>query len=74
MEGDARDVKGRLVDLETKHSYQEAVILDISEAIVRQATRIDALEALVRSLREKIMDMSGEGQAPLPTDERPPHY
>jgi uncharacterized coiled-coil protein SlyX len=74
MEGDARDVEGRLVDLETKHSYQEAAILDMSKVLIEQASRMDALEAVVRSLREKLKELAGEGLLPLPQNETPPHY
>jgi len=70
----ANDVESRLVDLETKHSYQEAAILDLSKVATEQASRIDTLEALVRSLREKVKELAGEGQSPLPPNERPPHY
>jgi SlyX protein len=74
MERDAGDVERRLVDLETKHSFQEASIIDMSAMIVEQASRIEALESVVRSLREKVKELVGEGQAPLPPNEKPPHY
>ncbi len=32
------------------------------------------LEATVRALREKLKEVAGEGQSPLPANERPPHY
>ena len=64
----------RLVDLETKYSYQEASLLDMSKVIVEQASRIGALEAVVKGLREKVKDIAGEGQPPLPLNEMPPHY
>jgi uncharacterized coiled-coil protein SlyX len=74
MESDAGDIERRLVDLETKHSFQEASMIDMSAMIVDQAARIEALEAIVRSLREKVKELVGEGQGPLPLNERPPHY
>jgi len=70
----ANDWDGRLVELETKLSFQEAAILDMSKIIVAQGSRIDKLETTVRDLREKIKEATGEGQAPLPGGERPPHY
>lgn len=74
MERDAGDIERRLVDLETKHSFQEASMIDMSAMIVEQAARIEALEAVVRGLRDKVKELVGEGQGPLPPDERPPHY
>ena len=48
----ANDWDGRLVELETKLSFQEAAILDMSKIIVAQGSRIDMLESTVRDLRE----------------------
>ena len=64
----------RLVELETKSSFQEAAILDMSKILIEQATRLDKLEATVRDLREKMKESAGGGQPPLPVGERPPHY
>lgn len=74
MGTDSSDVEKRLIDIETKHSFQEAAILDMSKVLVDQASRIESLEAVVRGLREKIKELAGEGQLPLPTNETPPHY
>jgi len=68
------DIENRLVDLETKHSFQEAALLDLNAVIVEQAARIESLEAVVKLLRDKVKELSGEGQGPLPQGERPPHY
>jgi SlyX protein len=68
------DCEGRLVELETKASFQEAALLDMSKLIVEQGARIEKLETTVRALRDKLKDVSGEGQSPLPENERPPHY
>jgi SlyX protein len=64
----------RLVELETKASYQEAALQDLNKEIIDQGARIDKLEAAVRALRDSIKEGSGEGQTPLPENERPPHY
>jgi len=68
------DNERRLVELETKASFQEAALLDLSKLIIEQGARLDRLEATVRALRDKLKDVSGEGQSPLPEHERPPHY
>jgi uncharacterized coiled-coil protein SlyX len=68
------DTDTRLVDLETKASFQEAALLDMSKVLIEQGARIDKLEATVRALREKVKEAIGEGQIPLPEGERPPHY
>ena len=67
-------VDSRIVELETKASFQEAALLDMSKMIIDQGSRIDKLEVTVRDLREKVKEAVGEGQSPLPESERPPHY
>ncbi len=74
MSADTQSLERRLVELESKSSFQESEILDMSKAIMEQDARIERLEATVRALREKIKDVAGEGQSPLPANERPPHY
>ena len=68
------DFEGRLIELETKNSYQEAELLDMSKALVDQDDRIARLEATVRALRERVKELGGEGRSALPENERPPHY
>ena len=74
MASGGEDLEGRLVELETKSSFQESELRDMSAILVDQETRIGRLEATVRALREKVKELSGEGQLPLPSQERPPHY
>jgi uncharacterized coiled-coil protein SlyX len=74
MPGMTKDAETRLVELETKASFQEVALLDMSKVIVEQGARIEKLEATVRALREKVKEAIGEGQSPLPEGERPPHY
>ena len=68
------DYERRLIELENKNSYQEAELLDLGKALIDQDARIERLETTLRALREKVKELSGEGQVPLPTNERPPHY
>jgi uncharacterized coiled-coil protein SlyX len=70
----AGDYERRLIELENKNSYQESELLDLSRALIDQDARIDRLELTLRALREKVKELAGEGQAPLPINERPPHY
>ena len=74
MTDERQDFERRLIELESKHSFQESELLDMSKAIMDQHARIERLEATVRALREKLKEVAGEGQPPLPANERPPHY
>jgi uncharacterized coiled-coil protein SlyX len=74
LPGYSGDFEGRLLELENKNSFQESELRDMSKILVDQDARIERLEATVRALREKVKELAGEGQAPLPAQERPPHY
>ena len=68
------EIEARLVELETKASFQEAALQDMSGVIAAQNISIEKLETALRDLRDKMKELSGEGQPPLPENERPPHY
>lgn len=74
MMGSRDELERRLVELESKNSYQEVELGDLSGALIDQDARIRRLEETVRALREKVKELAGEGQPPLPAGERPPHY
>jgi uncharacterized coiled-coil protein SlyX len=74
MTGSREELERRLFELENKNSFQEVELGDLSRAIIDQDARIRRLEETVRALREKVKDLAGEGQPPLPAGERPPHY
>ena len=70
----AHEIPSRLEELETRNSYQEATIQDLSAQIYRQQQLIDRLERRLDSLAEKVKGLATGETAPLPENERPPHY
>jgi len=68
------ETPSRLDELETRSSYQEATIQDLSSQIYRQQQQIERLESRLESLAEKVKGMATGDTAPLPENERPPHY
>lgn len=65
----------RLVDLESRFSFQEETIRELSDALVRQQQRIDKLEASLNVVAEQLQRGNAGDDAPhTPKDERPPHY
>lgn len=74
MSAESEAFERRLFELESKSSFQESELLDMSKAMMDQNARIEKLESTVRALREKLKEVAGEGQSSLPANERPPHY
>jgi SlyX protein len=67
----------RLVELETKFSFQEDTIQELNEVIIRQQRQIDELTLRLNRLGEQMEDLqasaSGSQSFSL-QDEKPPHY
>jgi len=66
--------EARLIELESKLSYQEMALLETSKVLAGQEARIARLEATISSLSDKIKELSREERSSLPANERPPHY
>lgn len=64
----------RLENLETRNAYQEATIQDLSTQIYEQQQTIERLERRLEALAEKVKGLAAGEAAPLPENERPPHY
>lgn len=64
----------RIEALETKVSYQEATIAELSTALYEQDQRLARLEDFSREAAGKLKEAAEAGLPPLPADERPPHY
>jgi uncharacterized coiled-coil protein SlyX len=71
---DAPDFDARLRPLEERLSFQERVIDELNEAVLRQQQQIDQLKgqlgALTRGM-EQLAEQAQEGDLP---HEKPPHY
>lgn len=62
----------RIVELEKKIAFQEKTIDDLNGEVIEQQKRIDALERIVKQLKQQV---SSEGIVkPLADEEPPPHY
>jgi SlyX protein len=68
------EIDARLEELETRNTYQEATIQDLSSRIYDQQRHIDRLEARLESLAEKVRGLAAGENSALPENERPPHY
>jgi len=62
----------RIIELETRLSYQDHTIEQLNEVVTAQQRQIDRLEAGLRGLREQ---QAGGDQIRHPDEETPPpHY
>lgn len=69
-------IEKRLEELESRLAFQDDLIETLNETVARQDRDLARLELKVKSLSEKINDLSEAGAALIstPGDEVPPHY
>jgi uncharacterized coiled-coil protein SlyX len=63
----------RIDELETRITYQERAIAELSAELYGQSGRLASAERLLRSMADKLKELASDGTA-LPSNERPPHY
>lgn len=69
----AHDTQRRLTDLEIKTSFQEDLLDELNQIIVRQQQQIDLLIREIADLKQSSTD-TGLGAPRNLRDELPPHY
>jgi len=67
------DHEERIIELETKVSYQEAAIQELSDVIAEQYQKIDELKLLLGHWKDKF-SQDLDALAIPSGNERPPHY
>lgn len=65
--------ESRLTELEIRFSEQQQVIEDLSEMVISQGKRIEALEKRVKLMKDKL-DAVEPGLVDARANEKPPHY
>ncbi len=68
------DTGHRITELETKLSYQEHIIQELNEVVIRQQKQIDALEKELKHIREYLKQGQSSGLARPDEEAPPPHY
>jgi SlyX protein len=67
----------KLVELETKFSYQEDLLSALNEVVIRQQRQLDELLRQMSAVKEQLQEAServpGEG-GESDQNEQPPHY
>jgi len=67
-------MKDRLIELETKISYQDHIIGELNEVVTRQQDQIDRLEKDMKQLWQHLKQSSSTGLARSDEEVPPPHY
>jgi len=69
-----RLIESRLTELETKISYQDYLINELNDVVVRQQQQIDQLEKQMIRFSDHLKQVSGSGLARPDEEVPPPHY
>ncbi len=68
------DLNERIIELETKSSYQEHLIQELNEVVISQQKQIDALEASIQRMSDYLKNNQGSQLARPDEEVPPPHY
>jgi SlyX protein len=64
----------RLVNIESKLTFQEDLIEELNKTVYQQQQKLDHLEAVCAALARQIQSISETRNEGMPASERPPHY
>lgn len=67
-------IEKRLVNIETKITFQEDLIEELNKIVYRQQQKLNQLEAICTSLARHLQSLDESGNFSIPVNERPPHY
>lgn len=65
-------MEDRVVELETKLTFQEDLLTKLDDALIAHERDIEQLKVQLTELRQQLSEIMG--QLPRSTDGRPPHY
>ncbi|HKJ83354.1 MAG TPA: SlyX family protein [Mariprofundaceae bacterium] len=64
----------QLIDLEVKLSFQDRMIQDLNEVVIRQQHEIEKLQVEIRSIRSQLTTTDSPQIRKQSEEEPPPHY
>ena len=66
----------KLIELETKFSYQEDLLSDLNDIVAKQQLQLDELITEMSGIKKQLQDAAERGSAGghEEQDEKPPHY
>jgi len=67
-------MNNRIIELETKISYQDHIIGELNDVVTNQQRQIDQMEKAVEQLRQHLKQGASTGIARPEEETPPPHY
>ncbi len=67
-------IEERLVNIETKITFQEDLIEELNKVVYQQQKKLDRLESVCESLVRHVESLAEARNEGMPVNERPPHY
>ncbi len=67
-------IEERIVNIETKISFQEDQIEELNKTVYQQQQKLDRLETICEALARELRALAEAGNESKPANERPPHY
>lgn len=70
-------VQDKLIELETKFSFQEDLLQQLNEVVIRQQRQLDEMSRDMRVLKDQLGEVAADDSKPGAAEqqnERPPHY
>ncbi|MCH2323733.1 MAG: SlyX family protein [Pseudomonadota bacterium] len=65
----------KLIELETKYSFQEDLLQNLNEAIVKQQRELERLGDEIKHLQNQLLDLAENSLGNTGAEiEKPPHY
>lgn len=68
------DQDAHIVDIETRLTYQEATLQELSDVIARQQKTLDSLGAQLELIRQQMRAQAQFDVLPTAQEPPPPHY
>lgn len=70
-------MQDKLIELESKFSFQEDLLLELNQVVIRQQKQMDEMLHEMSALKQQLEEVAlrGTGSADsAPSNEQPPHY
>lgn len=69
-------IENRMVELETRFSFQEETLRELNEVVIRQQQELDRQQALLELLRAQLAELQASPAQAVSSagHEKPPHY